>query len=219
MAHQVPRYFQQITDSTFAEDYELNDAIIRELEKMLQDYATTKGWDSEARADAGRHAKREIEALAKTLNKLPEQWQVAFSSHYLQQHIINAYCGRYEVTSPPDEADQRKIAELAACVEKLSTLTAEFQRLNAVVNSVKAMGHWDSYAFSQFSSGRPSDAATNKLIAGLDALASKMPTPPQSKNDFIEGALNIIGLQFAPRRTPSTRTRKTLKNKRSMSRK
>lgn len=233
MPHMVPRYYQKIKESVFADDYELDNATIREIEKLFQDYATTKGWDSEARADAGRHAKREIEALATTLEKLPGQWQAVFYNHYLQQYIIEAYFGRTEIQEveravrtalAKKTIEGAREAHAAAtpvneCMNKLSDLGAEFQRLMDAVNAVKSMETWDSDAFPRFSSGRPTDTAGEKLIAGLDALATTMPNPPQSKNDFIEGALNIIGLQFAPRRTPGARTRKTLRNKRSMSRK
>lgn len=217
MPFKLPHYFQKIKASTFADDYELDDVTVQEIEKLFQEYYSKKAWDSEARADAGRHAKREIQALAKTFEKLPEQWHAAFYSHYLQQHIIEAYHGK--VTLPVGENTGRALADVAGCMNKLGALEAEFQRLKDAVNKVKSMGRWDSYAFPQFSSGRPTDEATEKLISGLDALASRMPNPPPSKNDFIEGALNIIGKLVTSNRAPGARTRKTLRNKRSMSRK
>lgn len=217
MPIRLPRYYQQIKNSNVAEDYELDDATIREIEQLFQEYYSKKAWDSEARADAGHHAKREIETLARTLKNLPGHWQAAFYNHYLQQHIIDAYHGRVDVTLPVDEADQKKIVELNACMDKLGAFVAEFQRLKDAVNKVKSRGHWDSYVFTPFGMGRPTDAASQKLIAGLEALQSRLPLPPAAKNDIVASAMELCEKLTSPRAT-KRRTRKTLRNKISRSR-
>lgn len=217
MPVRLPRYQKQIRASALAEDYELDDASILVIERLFQEYHAERAWESQARADAGCHARKEIEDLAKTLGKLPDQWEAVFSNYYLQRHIIDAYCGHVEVTLPLDESAGDAVRNLAGCAGKLSALTAEFQRLKDTINKVKSRGGWSSPLHPQFS-GRPKDMATEKLIRGLKKLAGGMLYPPKSMKDFIEGALKIIGQEFTSSSKSGIRAQKTLRNKISQSR-
>ena len=175
-----------------ANEYGLGPAKIRELEEILTEWRAREEWIKRGRSDSGSRAKREISALAKTLNNLTQQWPAAFENVHLGPHLIYEYCGRPQENPSAADSDKHN-----RCLAKLVNIGREIDRLRTAVNAVHALSRWQSPLFGRGGSGRPAQKIFELLIADLVALTERMRLQSEAAYDFIEYILStVLAIRF-----------------------
>ena len=183
----------------FLEGEDLPDSDVLALRAAVRGWRSLDELTTIARPDAGKHAKDEIEALAKALEGLPDKWNVAFSNVYLQQYLINEYCGHHIDSVPADQTKHQ------ASLYRLIQMGRELERLQDAVNAVNALRSWNNPVYGVVPKGRAAEPLQYLIIFLTCFGDHRKGWPNQKTNAFIGRVLEEVVRSSLGRKTLGNR--------------
>jgi len=192
-ARRALRYYDTIKKSAIREDYELNDAVIRKIDRVLCKWQGIEAWLDQVKKER-QTARSAIKRLQILLAELPELWHEAYFNGYLQELIYDAYFRQRRIVAE----EERRVT-----VFKLAEMDKEFRHLRDAVNEAASQPAFVTPIRPTIETGRDNEEQRNRAICALGQIWSKCLDPCGSRSDFVHGILKSVSVNI---------TKKTVQN-------